>query len=204
VRSRSPHAVVTGLAQGASAFHPPDYTDQATRLQSFKYWGGVLPKEELAEAGFYMIVHQDVVRCFSCCVVLQDWERTHNVIDRHLRYSPNCPFLGQLLYNDMTTASIPSSTGFVIDPLDTSVVPSSASMPLGNSQLSSPFTTSSLETVSQSFPSSLATQTLSFSPNFANLSGQYWKVGEMQLASFTGPQQYQFADAYDLQVLTIM
>jgi len=71
----------------------PDYSDQATRLQSFKYWGGVLPKEELADAGFYMIACRDVVRCFSCHVVLQDWERTDNVIDEHQRHSPNCKFL---------------------------------------------------------------------------------------------------------------
>ena len=71
----------------------PNYTDQATRLQSFKYWGGVLPKEELAEAGFYMIARQDVVRCFSCHVVLQDWEKSNNVIDDHRRHSPNCTFL---------------------------------------------------------------------------------------------------------------
>ena len=71
----------------------PDYTNQATRLQSFKYWGGVLPKEELAEAGFYMIARRDVVRCFSCHVVLQDWERTDNVIEEHQRHRPNCEFL---------------------------------------------------------------------------------------------------------------
>ena len=73
----------------------PTYDDQATRLQSFKYWGGVLPKEELAGAGFYMIAHRDVVRCFSCHVVLQDWERTDNVIDEHRRLSPDCPFLNK-------------------------------------------------------------------------------------------------------------
>ena len=71
----------------------PVYSDQATRLQSFKYWGGVLPKEELAEAGFYMIARRDVVRCFSCHVVLQDWEKSDNVIDEHQRQSPNCTFL---------------------------------------------------------------------------------------------------------------
>jgi len=71
----------------------PDYSGQATRLQSFKYWGGVLPKEELAEAGFYMIARRDVVRCFSCCVVLQDWEKTDNVIDEHRKHSPECGFL---------------------------------------------------------------------------------------------------------------
>ncbi|XP_065906481.1 baculoviral IAP repeat-containing protein 7-B-like isoform X2 [Dysidea avara] len=76
----------------------PDYTDQATRLQSFKYWGGVLPKEELAEAGFYMIARRDVVRCFSCHVVLQDWEKTDNVIDEHRRHNPECSFLKGHLY----------------------------------------------------------------------------------------------------------
>ena len=200
LRSRSPCAVVTGLAQGTSAFRPPDYSDQATRLQSFKYWGGVLPIEKLAEAGFYMIARRDVVRCFSCHVVLQDWEKTDNVIDKHLRCSPNCPFLRKLLYNDMITGSLPTSAGFVIDPSDSYIVPTSASMPL--SQLSSPFAMSPSVTVPHSFPSSRAnslTQTSSFPPN---LSGQYWKVGEMQLASFTGPQQHRYAN--DMQVLAVI
>ncbi|XP_065908277.1 uncharacterized protein [Dysidea avara] len=71
----------------------PDYSDQATRLQSFKYWGGVLPKEELAEAGFYMIARRDVIKCFSCYLVLQDWEIIDSVTDEHQRRSPNCQFL---------------------------------------------------------------------------------------------------------------
>ena len=71
----------------------PDYSDQAIRLQSFKHWGGVLPAQELAEGGFYMIARRDVVKCFSCKVVVQDWERSDNVIDEHQRLSPNCCFL---------------------------------------------------------------------------------------------------------------
>ena len=71
----------------------PDYSDQAIRLQSFKHWGGVLPAQELAEGGFYMIARRDVVRCFSCEVVLQDWERSDNVIDEHYRHSSSCSFL---------------------------------------------------------------------------------------------------------------
>ena len=77
----------------------PDYSDQAIRLQSFKHWGGVLPAQELAEGGFYMIARRDVVRCFSCDVVVQDWERSDNVFDKHCKHSPNCSFLEQLLYN---------------------------------------------------------------------------------------------------------
>ena len=71
----------------------PDYNDEAIRLQSFKHWGGVLPAQELAEGGFYMIARRDVVRCFSCKVVVQDWERSDNVIDEHHRLSPHCAFV---------------------------------------------------------------------------------------------------------------
>ena len=40
-----------------------------------------------------MIARRDVVRCFSCNVVVQDWERSDNVIDEHHKHSPNCSFL---------------------------------------------------------------------------------------------------------------
>ena len=86
----------------------PDYSEEAVRLQSFKHWDGVLPVQELAEGGFYMIARRDVVRCFSCNVVVQDWERSDNVIDKHRRHSPNCPFLVQLLNDPMKSASLSS------------------------------------------------------------------------------------------------
>ena len=71
----------------------PDYSNQAIRLQSFKHWGGVLPVHELAEAGFYMIARRDIVRCHSCNVVIQEWEKSDNVVDEHHRLSPDCGFL---------------------------------------------------------------------------------------------------------------
>ena len=55
------------------SLHFPDYSEQAVRLQSFKHWGGVLPAQELAEGGFYMIARRDVVRCLSLGMVLQEW-----------------------------------------------------------------------------------------------------------------------------------
>ena len=76
----------------------PEYSKETIRLQSFKHWGGVVPARELAEGGFYMIARRDVVRCFSCNVVVHDWERSDNVIDEHRRYSPNCSFLNKLPY----------------------------------------------------------------------------------------------------------
>ena len=77
----------------------PDYSKETIRLQSFKHWGGVLPAQELAEGGFYMIARRDVVRCFSCDVVVREWERSDNVIDEHHKYSPNCSFLKTFLSN---------------------------------------------------------------------------------------------------------
>ena len=74
----------------------PDYSDQAIRLQSFKHWGGVLPAQELAEGGFYMIARRDRVKCFSCNVVLYDWEKSDNVINEHRKHSPKCHFLKEL------------------------------------------------------------------------------------------------------------
>jgi len=102
----------------------PDYTDEATRLQSFKYWGGVLPKKELAEAGFYMIARRDVVRCFSCRVVLLDWEKTDNVIDEHRRHSPECSFL-KVHFSHNVSISHHSSLGTI-----TSVTESSVEVPI--------------------------------------------------------------------------
>ena len=46
-----------------------------------------------------MIARRDVVRCFSCHVVLQDWERNDIVIEEHQRHSPNCQYL-KLLNKD--------------------------------------------------------------------------------------------------------
>ena len=68
----------------------PDYTNKAARLQSFKYWAGQIPSAELVDAGFYMIARPDVVRCYSCGVVIQNWKKGDSAIDVHCLYSPNC------------------------------------------------------------------------------------------------------------------
>ena len=70
----------------------PDYSAKAARLQSFKYWGGVLTKNELVGAGFYMIA-PDVVRCHWCGVVVKEWRKGDSAIDIHCLLSRNCPFV---------------------------------------------------------------------------------------------------------------
>ena len=54
-----------------------------------------------------MIARRDVVRCFSCKVVVQDWERSDDVIGEHHKYSPHCPYLqsfsSSILIDDQTS-----------------------------------------------------------------------------------------------------
>ena len=71
----------------------PNYGDRATRLQSFKYWDGLISPVELVDAGFYMIASRDVVRCCSCNVVIANWRRGDSAIDVHCLYRPNCGFV---------------------------------------------------------------------------------------------------------------
>ena len=107
-RSYSQPQSIGGNTQGEEvrkhSLQFPDYSDEAVRLQSFKHWGGVLPAQELAEGGYYMIARCDVVRCFSCNVVVQDWKRSDNVIDEH---NPNCSFL----YKFVSSKGVDSSAG---------------------------------------------------------------------------------------------
>ena len=79
----------------------PEYSEEAVRLQSFKHWGGVLPAQELAEGGFYMIACHDVVRCFSCNVVVQDWERSDDVIGKH---NQGCSFVHRFVSRGFSSA----------------------------------------------------------------------------------------------------
>ena len=70
----------------------PDYTDKATRLQSFKYWDGPIPPLELVDAGYHMIA-RDTVKCYWCGVVIANWRREDSPIDIHCLRRPNCDFV---------------------------------------------------------------------------------------------------------------
>ena len=53
----------------------PDYSEPGIRLRSFKHQCGVLPAQELAKGGFYMIGG-----AFLCDIAMQDWKRSGNVM----------------------------------------------------------------------------------------------------------------------------
>ena len=123
-----------GTEISTSSLQFPDYSEQAVRLQSFKHWGGVLPAQELAEGGFYMIARRDVVKCFSCDVVVQDWERSDNVIDEHHKYSPNCSFLKIIVINKSVNSPLSTSVDKTGQPSkeNSSLNRSSLSMKIAN------------------------------------------------------------------------
>ena len=44
-----------------------------------------------------MIACRDIVRCHSCNVVVQEWEKSDNVIDEHHRLSPDCTYIHRFM-----------------------------------------------------------------------------------------------------------
>ena len=97
-----------------------DYRNRTARLQSFRYWDGLLLSAELVEdlvdAGFYMISQPDVVRCCSCRVEISNWRRGDKAIDVHRRYNPSCDFVKSYYIQKLWYAD---NDGLVCDDNDT-------------------------------------------------------------------------------------
>lgn len=49
--------------------------------------------EELGRLGFYFFARPDKVRCVFCNVMLHDFEEGDNILEEHVKFSPNCPLL---------------------------------------------------------------------------------------------------------------
>nr|BDU62122.1 baculoviral IAP repeat-containing protein [Chionoecetes opilio bacilliform virus]GAV93213.1 hypothetical protein SCV_093 [Chionoecetes opilio bacilliform virus] len=62
-----------------------------TTFPAYEMWPSYLEPKVMADAGFYYCGIGDSVRCFKCSVGLRNWERHHNPIMQHLKYSPDCP-----------------------------------------------------------------------------------------------------------------
>ena len=87
---------------------------EAIRLFSFTYtsWSHPLISPRcLAKAGFYSLGDRDRVKCFSCKVVIGDWEDTDVPLLEHFRHSPTCPFI-----NNQPTTNVPTSYIVVMNP----------------------------------------------------------------------------------------
>ena len=68
-------------------FH--DYRHPVTRARLKPFTNSGEP-HELAGAGFYTMAHCDIMKCHSCNVVVQNWEKNDNVICEHCQLSVTC------------------------------------------------------------------------------------------------------------------
>ncbi|XP_052233287.1 baculoviral IAP repeat-containing protein 7-like [Dreissena polymorpha] len=81
----------------------PEYADQIVRQRSFANWPSYTQQQaaRLIIFGFYYTGQADLVRCFQCGIGLKDWSPGDEPLFEHVRHSPNCPFLQQLLGDEL-------------------------------------------------------------------------------------------------------
>ena len=73
----------------------PDWANEQIRQKSFKHMASAVPVSsgECAKAGLYFIRHPDVMRCFCCDVVLEEWIDGEIPVEKHREANPHCKFL---------------------------------------------------------------------------------------------------------------
>lgn len=81
---------------------PQSYTTFEKRLLSFYRWAGIKTPKSLARAGFYYTQCGDTVSCFSCGVLIGQWEHQDDPLKEHLRWSKSCVY-ATLLSDDPVT-----------------------------------------------------------------------------------------------------
>ncbi|XP_071990298.1 baculoviral IAP repeat-containing protein 2 [Engystomops pustulosus] len=98
------------------------------RISTFSKFPSSSPVSErsLAKAGFYYLGTDDKVKCFKCGLMLDNWKRGDNAIEKHKKFYPSCSFiqnvssinLGASLFsafsppNQNHSASCEEETGF--------------------------------------------------------------------------------------------
>lgn len=73
----------------------PDWANEHIRKQSFKHMSRdvPVPSDDCARAGFYLIRKPDVMRCFSCGVMVKAWVDGDIPVEKHREANPHCKFL---------------------------------------------------------------------------------------------------------------
>lgn len=90
----------------AAGLKKPDYSSASVRRLSFKHYSShVIDKEDLVDAGFFLLSPPQTVKCFACNLVLDVWLPGENPLKKHYRYNSNCPFLRG---KDISSTSIAS------------------------------------------------------------------------------------------------
>jgi hypothetical protein len=79
--------------------YTPEFAQYEARLKTFQDWCGSFfhTRERMAEAGYFYNCTNDIVKCFFCNVILDKWDYIHSPINDHVHFSPDCPFIRQLV-----------------------------------------------------------------------------------------------------------
>ncbi|OXB57869.1 hypothetical protein ASZ78_016443 [Callipepla squamata] len=109
-----------------------DLSCELYRMSTFSTFPVNVPVSErrLARAGFYYTGVQDKVKCFSCGLVLDNWQPGDNAMEKHKQVYPSCSFVQNML----SLNNLGLSTHSAFSPLGTSnLSPSLRSMTLSPS-----------------------------------------------------------------------
>lgn len=68
---------------------------EENRLQTFNEWPSdtAVSPSRIAKAGFFAINQDLTVQCFSCGVRISEWDYGDQVMAKHRRLNPQCPFV---------------------------------------------------------------------------------------------------------------
>ncbi|XP_053396941.1 uncharacterized protein LOC123551492 isoform X2 [Mercenaria mercenaria] len=82
------------------------YSDQPARLRSFSNWPSTAGQDpsRMAVYGFFYTGRFDLIRCFQCGIGLKDWAAPDEPLFEHIKHSPDCQFLKDLLGQDLLNA----------------------------------------------------------------------------------------------------
>lgn len=84
----------------------PQYLDLTARQQSFSNWPATSGQdpERMASNGFFYTGRFDLIRCFQCGIGLKDWAAPDEPLFEHIKHSPECVFLKELLGEELLGA----------------------------------------------------------------------------------------------------
>ena len=94
-RSEEPMDTTDSDAVNPLAPYVADMTVCEERLKTFGEWPKFMKPTapELAKAGFYYTGMGDRVMCFSCKVILKNWEPRDTAWGEHARWRPSCNYV---------------------------------------------------------------------------------------------------------------
>lgn len=100
------------------------YFDIDNRITSFTGWNiSFLNPKRMAEAGFFFLQRDDTVKCPFCGIEVCNWEKGDDPLTDHIKWSPSCRYVRQLVSNvKYQASSSPPSDSYTSRPTTSSTI----------------------------------------------------------------------------------